>query len=181
MSTLDNPENTGARILAFLHSVRPLRGCAGIAESDTYLQGRNAIEKLAWASQGSMAQPATLLSQGQCADVCRFLADSEPFDWARWGTEPPAEPSPLVGLQFVLETLERSLRPCAEPPESFDAKHQRAAQSIRLAIEHVDGLLQDTEEGSELEKQMQEALGELHSTLEGLEWKPEEHVEDSRP
>jgi hypothetical protein len=112
----DYCDHTQPRILAFLHAVRPERGVADAGTEDEYHRGRNNIEKLAWSSQGCES-PAILLNQTQCADVCHFLGHSEPLDEASWWTEPEDAPSHLVGLRFVLEAVEESLRRYYEPAE----------------------------------------------------------------
>jgi hypothetical protein len=86
-----------------------MRGVADIAEGEAYQNGRGLIERLAACSLGT-DYPHVTLMLNQCADVLSFLANSEPLEPRGWWKEPKDGPSHLVGLQFVLETLEESVR-----------------------------------------------------------------------
>jgi hypothetical protein len=90
-------------IRAYLASVRPLRGCADLPDSEEYQAGRSAIERLAISAHGQV-------SPTECADVVNFIRNSEPVKPRSWWNEPDDEPSHLVGLHVILEAVERSLR-----------------------------------------------------------------------
>ncbi len=170
-------DETGPRIIAFLHAVRPNRGVAGIGDTDEYQRGRNTIERLAWSARGCETPPL-LLNHEQCADVCHFLARSEPLAPAVWYDEPADAPSHLVGLQFILEALEDSLRRYVEPAEGLEAKRQRVARTIQLAIEQAEEVRQDADEGSDVEAEAQDALDHLRPALDYFALPPEREAEE---
>jgi hypothetical protein len=104
----DYTDDTGPRILAFLASMRPLRG-ALVADGEDYQRGREVIELLAARSRDTDS-PGITLSVRQCADALHFLAQIEPTDPQTWWKDPKDAPSHVCGLQMVLLALEDSLR-----------------------------------------------------------------------
>ena len=102
MDTHDHTDNTGARIRAFLASARPFDGAD---ELEAFITGRELIERLADCSRDT-DPPGILLTLNQCADVLHFLARVEPLK----ALYPKDGPSPAVGREMVLLTLEESLR-----------------------------------------------------------------------
>jgi hypothetical protein len=101
-------EKTSARIYAYLASVRPLSGCADIGEGQDFQRGRALIERMAMSARG-MSSPTLVLSAPHCADVLRFISQTEPLEPQDWREDPEDAPCHVVGLHFVLETLARSL------------------------------------------------------------------------
>jgi hypothetical protein len=101
-------EDTGARIRAYLASMRPLRGVADIAEKEDCQRGRALIERMAMSAQGT-DPPRLVLSAAHCADVLRYISAMEPLEPRDWWKDPEDSPSHLVGFYFVVETLAHSL------------------------------------------------------------------------
>ena len=103
-------DKTADRIRAFLMSVRPLRDALPAADQqDAYQLGRVTIERMANASQGT-DDPDIVVTLSEAADVLSFLSWIEPFEPSNWWADPENAPSHVCGLEFVLRTLERSLR-----------------------------------------------------------------------
>ena len=103
-------DKTADRIRAFLMSVRPLRDASPVADQqDAYQLGRVTIERMANASLGT-DDPDIVVTLSEAADVLSFLSWIEPFEPRNWWTDPENAPSHVCGLEFVLRTLERSLR-----------------------------------------------------------------------
>lgn len=102
-------DRTSARIRAFLSSMQPLSGVAGLEGEQEFRRGRALIERLADSAEADHA-PTLRLSPAQCADVVHFLAEIEPVEPASWWTDPQDAASHAVGLKFILEALEASLR-----------------------------------------------------------------------
>lgn len=102
-------DDTAPRIRSYLAHVRPLRGVAGVGGSEPYQRGRSLIERLALSAH-STDDPTMRLSPLQCADVVHFVRHSEPVTPRAWWSEPADAPSHLVGLCFVLDAVETSLR-----------------------------------------------------------------------
>jgi hypothetical protein len=102
-------DETSRRLLAYLASMRPLRGVADVYGDDPYQRGRALIEQMAMMVTGTDYPPATL-SPSDCADVLRFVHFSEPIDPRRWWDDPKHGPSHVVGFNIVLVVLEQSLR-----------------------------------------------------------------------
>jgi hypothetical protein len=104
-------ERTSDRLRAYLASVRPLGDVADIAEGDEYQRGRGLIERMAL-SMGDAEHdwPSLRLSAAQCADVLRFVSQSEPLEPRAWWADPPDAPSHVCGYEMVLGCVEKSLR-----------------------------------------------------------------------
>ena len=102
-------DQTADRIRAFLMSVRPLQGVADIEGGGRYQRGRALIERMALSAKEE-EDPTIVLSPLHCADVLKFLSSVEPLEPQTWWQDPDDAPSHLVGFEFVLRTLERSLR-----------------------------------------------------------------------
>lgn len=102
-------DDTGPRIRAYLASVRPRRGVAGVGEEEEYQRGRSLIERVALSAHGD-GSPTLRLTATQCADVVNFVRQSDPVTPRTWWSEPADAPSHLVGLCFVLDAVESSLR-----------------------------------------------------------------------
>jgi hypothetical protein len=111
-STCPNTDGTMYRILAFLASVRPIRGSADSADED-YYRGRSIIERMAISSEDTDS-PTIKLTAEHCASVLQFLANVEPFEPKTWWQDSDEGPSHLVGYVFVLQTLRANLQPAEE-------------------------------------------------------------------
>lgn len=103
-------DRTADRLRAYLASVRPLRGVAGIAESDEYQRGRALIESMALAAGRADEWPSLRLSVAQCADVLHFVYESEPVNARAWWSDPTEAPSHVCGYLMALGCVEGSLR-----------------------------------------------------------------------
>jgi hypothetical protein len=101
-------EDTSARIYAYLASVRPLRGVADLGQREDFQRGRALIERMAMSAQG-MDPPRLYLGRSYCADVLRFISQTEPLEPRDWWNDPEGSPSHVVGFNFVLQTLADSL------------------------------------------------------------------------
>jgi hypothetical protein len=106
-------DNTGPRIHAYLASVRPLHGVAGISDRPEFQRGRALVERMAVTAPGTDA-PTLKLSAAQCADVLYFISHVEPLEPQTWWQDPKYGPSHFVGYTFVLETLQGALRQFAK-------------------------------------------------------------------
>lgn len=105
---IDINDRTRERIRAFIHSMRPLRGVADLAQDDDYQCGRALLERLADSAEGE-DHPTLRFNTEQCAQVCMYLRSIEPFTPANWWDDPEDAPSHTVGLQFVLGAVADSL------------------------------------------------------------------------
>ena len=85
-------EQTSARIYAYLASVRPLCGVADLEGGKAYQRGRSLVERMAM-SAIDMGAPQIRLSPSHCADVLRFIADTEPLEPRDWWEDPEARPA----------------------------------------------------------------------------------------
>jgi hypothetical protein len=101
-------DNTADRMRAFVSSMRPMQGIAGLGSEPRYHEGRSLIERMALSASGE-GMPALRLTSRQCADVLYFVRSSEPMRPANWWKDPIAGPSHLVGYVMVLETIEEAL------------------------------------------------------------------------
>jgi hypothetical protein len=101
-------DRTSDRLRAYLASVRPLRG---FAEGAEYQRGRALIERIAM-SMGDIEHdwPSFRLSTAQCADVLRFVFESEPLEPRAWWADPTDAPSHVCGYVMVLGCVEKNLR-----------------------------------------------------------------------
>jgi len=102
-------DKTADRIIAFLSSVRPLRG---FSVEDEFERGRALIERIAMSARDT-DNPTVVLSVQHVADVLGFLAFVEPFEPCTWWQDPPNSPSHVAGFELLLRALESSLRNAA--------------------------------------------------------------------
>jgi hypothetical protein len=122
--TVDALDNTRDRIRAFIHSMRPLRGVADLAQDDDYQCGRALLERLADSAEGE-DYPALRFNTEQCAQVCMYLRSIEPFAPGNWWDDPEGAPSHTCGFQFVVGAIADSLR---DPGDRQDAEIERPAE-----------------------------------------------------
>jgi hypothetical protein len=66
------------------------------------------IERMAIRAQ-RMEPPRLVLSAAHCADVLRYISQTEPLEPRDWWEDPNDSPSHEVGFKLVLETLADSL------------------------------------------------------------------------
>src|SRR5580700_667583 len=96
-------EDTRPRILAYLASMRPLRGLEGLP--DEYFDiGRELVERIADSAVGD-AEPTIRLTPEQCAEILRFMGRLEPIEPRTWWENPKDAPSHVVGYQMVLRAI----------------------------------------------------------------------------
>jgi len=107
-------DDTAPRILAYLASVRPLKGWDS-SEDERYQLGRSLIVQLAMNARAD-DWPALRMSADQCADLLYFVRSSEPHKPAGWWKDPEHGPSHLVGFVFVLHAIEQNLRRWSAQP-----------------------------------------------------------------
>jgi hypothetical protein len=62
-----------------------------------------------WPFTAGYDEPQISLTANECADVIRFIANSEPEDAEKFFA-PMANPSPQIGLMYVLGCIENHLR-----------------------------------------------------------------------
>jgi hypothetical protein len=110
IDTVDITDRTRERIRAFIYSMRPLSGVAGLAGSDEYQDGRVLLERLADSAGDGAGDPTLRFSTEQRAQVCDYLRSIEPFDYANWWVDPEDAPSRACGFQFVVGAIANSLR-----------------------------------------------------------------------
>jgi hypothetical protein len=101
-------DDTGPRILAYLSSMRPLRG-VGAGEFHEYRNAVSAITQLALSAEGTDS-PTHELTREQAADILMFMRLSEPVEPKSWWRSPDDAPCQVVGDVFVLDAVENTLR-----------------------------------------------------------------------
>jgi hypothetical protein len=107
-------DDTAPRLLAYLASVRPLKGWDS-SEDERYDRGRCLIERMALTARGDDA-PRLRMSAEQAADVLYFVHSSEPRKPTSWWKDTARGPSPVVGFVYVLNAVEANLRSWAGKP-----------------------------------------------------------------
>jgi hypothetical protein len=100
--------DTGPQVLAFLASMRPMRGC-DVDDDQGFHRGRALIERLALSAQEE-GPPRLRFTLSQAADVMRFLGRIEPIEQRDWWNDPKDGPSHVCGYTVVLDAIEDSLR-----------------------------------------------------------------------
>jgi hypothetical protein len=118
MSTTEYSERSGPRIRAYLASMRPLRGCSGLADKDEYQRGRSLIEKLAiWHDCIDAGElPELAMTIADASNIVEFIRNSEPVEGDGWWNDSNTPgPSHLCGFHEVLRALNESLDYRAEP------------------------------------------------------------------
>jgi hypothetical protein len=103
-----SPDDTAPRLLAYLASMRALRG-ADMSEDEAYIRGRALIEAMAMSASGD-EPPRVRMSAEQCADILHFIYHSEPRKPGGWWKDPAEGPSHVVGFVYVIDAVERNLR-----------------------------------------------------------------------
>lgn len=98
-------EHTDNRIRGYLAAVRPTSGGPPV---DSWWLGRSVIERMAIHSK-DYDEPDLELTLEECADALRFVECSEPIN-PRAFYSPMANPSPHVGMMFVLRAIADRLR-----------------------------------------------------------------------
>jgi hypothetical protein len=108
---LDYSDDTDDRVRAFVAALQPLGGLAVAEMFPEYSRGRALIERVAQRAKGKGDAPlAATLSPSECADVLRFISQSEPIEPENWWQDPKGAPSHLVGFIEVLQAIEKNLR-----------------------------------------------------------------------
>jgi hypothetical protein len=155
-------DDTGARIHAFLASMKPcVNGQFVPEEQAAFDRGRFAVVQMAAIARNTDDAPGIIFPPSTCADVLSFLSKVCPVEPRDWWVD-SKDVSHVCGLMFVLMTLEESIR--RRVPGS-------AASILGVAIAETERLYQDADEGSDDETRYSEALTDLKSALDLLQWR----------
>ncbi len=102
-------EQTADRIRAYLASVHVPDDLGSATADYAWEQGRKLIERMAQSAKDLMA-PSVRLSIEECADMLQFVQFVQPIKPCEFWKDPKDAPSQVVGYDFVLMTIEASLR-----------------------------------------------------------------------
>jgi hypothetical protein len=104
--------------MAFLTSMEPMGGLnEEFLDSEDFHYARKLIERLAACPKDALDKPAIVMPLSDCAEILWFLTKIEPREKRDWWVDDSEDaPSPVVGLQIVLQAIEESIRRSWQSP-----------------------------------------------------------------